>query len=106
MKYLLIAFALMNTLAFAEEIRVSKMSVQAEMDRSFTLKSSHPYPVILDCQSFIQGLHVKSKDSEEFYMLEPYECEDLHSRINSSLWKFQKHCLDVDQNVVSDYSCR
>lgn len=92
-----------STLAF--EIKVSKMTPDREMERAFVLKTSLPEKVTLDCHSFLQGLRIGEYDSPDFYMLEAYECEELHFRIKDSLKRRQKHCIDVEEDIRADYSC-
>ncbi len=90
----------------AVEVKVKKMTAERGFHYKFNLKTSLSDKVVLDCQSFIQGLTIGEKGSEVLYLLGPYECEALQNRIKGSLSKFQKHCLDLDDEIRSDYSCR
>lgn len=92
--------------SFASEIRVKRMLQDGELERSFVLSTNVPDKVVLDCQSFIQGLRIGEKELATVYMLDPYECESLQERIRTSLRKLHKHCIEVDQDIRSDYSCR
>lgn len=89
----------------AGEIRVKKMVKDGELERSYELKTNLPEKVVLDCQSFIQGLRVGEYESAYTYMLDPQDCEGLQKRVKSSLRKLQNHCIDVDQDVRADYTC-
>jgi hypothetical protein len=104
-----VIFGLVLFLTFLElhavEIRVKKLARDGELERSFVLKTNMPERIVLDCQSFIQGLRVGEFESAYTFMLEPDECSDLHIRIKSSLRKFQNHCIDVDQDIRADYTC-
>lgn len=89
----------------ADEIQVSKMTKDGELDRSFVLKTNLPDMVVIDCQSFVQGLRIGQFESAHTYLLDPEECEGLQQRIRSSLRRFQKHCIDVQDDIRSDRSC-
>lgn len=92
--------------AFTYEIEVSKMKTTSGMQRSFDLTTSLKEKVILDCQSFIQGLRIGDEPGKEVvYMLDPNECQDLYNRIRGSLRFFRHHCMDVEDVIRSDYSC-
>ena len=107
MKYLLgsvLFFTVTTALAF--EIKIHKMTSLSGMDRSFRLHTvSVPEQVVLDCQSFVQGVTIGKGESSTFYFLDPQDCEDLYDRTFQSLKKRQKHCLDVDDVLRSDYTC-
>jgi hypothetical protein len=92
-------------LVYGYEVQISKMNPTANMDNHFSLESNLDQQIILDCQSFIQGLTLGLTPEEKFYFLEPYECEDLSMRISGSLRQLKKHCLDVDDIIRSDYTC-
>ena len=101
MKTILAAVLLLN-LAHATEVRVSRMNRILSMDRQFVLKTNVPEKVVLDCQSFIQGLHV---GADANFILDPDECEGLYLRIRESHKRFQKHCLEIEEDIRADYSC-
>lgn len=104
----LILMSLLMLICFqisALEVQVSELQQRPQMDHQFSLMTSLNKKVILDCQSFIQGLSIGEVPQQIFYMLEPYECEDLYGRINSSLLLLKKHCLDLDEIIRSDYTC-
>jgi hypothetical protein len=108
MKYLIGTVLLFTTvLASAFEIKVHKMTALSGMDRSFQLYTTTiPDQMVLDCQSFIQGLTIgRGQEDEVFYFLDPQECEALYGRTYQSLKKKQKHCLDVGDEIHSDYTC-
>lgn len=97
---ILISFSL-----YAEEIRVKKMSRDGELERSYVLRTNLPQKVVLDCQSFIQGLRVGEFEEAYTFLLDPQECEALQGRMKSSLRKFQNHCIDVEDDIRADYTC-
>jgi hypothetical protein len=91
---------------FAMEIKVDKMSPVKGFDRSYYLHTkSIEKQVILDCQSFVQGLTIGKGNAATFFLLEPQDCESLFLRTRESLKKLQKHCLDVENGVRADYTC-
>lgn len=107
MKYiigLVLAFTLFQ--AIAGEIRVKKMIQDGELDRSYVLKTNLAEKVVIDCQSFIQGLRIGEFENALTYMLDPDECEGLQNRVRGSLRKLQNHCIDVDQDIRADYTCQ
>ena len=89
----------------ADEIRVSRMTKDGPLERSFVLKTNIQNKVVIDCQSFIQGLRIGEYEQAINYLLDPEECEGLQGRIRSSLKKGNLHCIDVDQDIRSDRSC-
>lgn len=89
----------------AGEIRVSGMTRDGELERSYVLKTNLPEKVVIDCQSFIQGLRIGEYESASTYMLDPEECEGLQTRIRSSVRKFRSHCIDVEEDIRSDRAC-
>lgn len=106
MKSLLTSVLLFTSiLSFAGEIRVKKMTRDGELERSFVLTTNLSEAVVLDCQSFIQGLRVGEFEAAYTYLLEPWECEELQKRVKSSLRKFQHHCIDVEDDIRADYTC-
>ncbi len=104
MKTALILFMLSFPL-MADVLKVSSMKNEPEMDRSFFLKTQLEDKVLLDCQSFLQGIYIGPRDGGAFYMMEPDECESLYNRIRSSHRKFKKHCIDIEDAVNSDETC-
>ena len=106
MKYLFGLVLLLSVLkSHAEEIRVKKMSRDGDLERSFVLQTNLSEKVVLDCQSFIQGLRIGEYEEAHTFMLEPDECEDLQVRVRKSLRRFQHHCIDVESDIRADYTC-
>lgn len=106
MKYifgLMLSLVLSNS--FAEEIRVKRMTRDLNLERSFNLTTNLPDVVVIDCQSFIQGLRIGEKENAVMFMLDPYECESLQDRMRKSLRRLQNHCIDIDEDIRADYSC-
>lgn len=106
MKYffgLMLSLTLFNT--YAGEIRVKRMTRDRNLERSFNLTTNLTDVVVLDCQSFIQGLRIGEKENAVMFMLDAYECESMYERMNKSLRRFQNHCIDVEEDIRADYSC-
>ena len=101
MKTLVIALSILSFSLHAEEIKVTKMKLTPGMERSFVLKTSLPEKVVLDCQSFIQGLSV----GEQLYMMDANHCESLAKGMMESFKSSRTHCIDVEDEVRSDYTC-
>ena len=99
---ILVFFSLMSTYAFSVEIKVTSMTPEGDMDRSHILGTSFPERVILDCQSFVQGLNL---GGNHLILLEPEECESLQNRIYASLIQSEFHCLEVDDELRNDSPC-
>jgi hypothetical protein len=104
--FLTLLVLLSSFFLFAEEIKVKKMSQDGDLERSYVLKTNLTEVVVLDCQSFIQGLRIGAHEQAVFFMLDPVECEALQDRVRGSLKHRQLHCIDVDQEIRSDYSCQ
>jgi hypothetical protein len=89
----------------AGEVKINKMVKQSGMSRSFELKTNLSRKVIMDCQSFIQGIRIGEFQNEQLYLLDPDACEGMHYRIKTSLKRGMKHCVDLVEDIRSDYSC-
>lgn len=107
MKYLL---GLILTLSFFElhafEVEVRKMSRDGELERSYVLTTNVQDKVVLDCQSFIQGLRIGEYEAAYTYLMDPDDCDALTSRIRSSIRKLKKHCIDIEDDIRADYTCQ
>lgn len=97
---LLISFA-----ASTFEIKVNRMSRDGDLERSFVLSTQLKEKVVLDCQSFIQGLRVGEYQEAVTFLLDPEQCESLQGRVRGSLRKSKKHCIVVESDVEDDYTC-
>lgn len=91
---LILVFTLLD--AIASEIQVSHMSRSSGYEERFELKTTLDEKVVLDCQSFIQGL-MFGPLGESVIMLQEWECDELMVDMKKSLFKFKKHCLEVDR---------
>lgn len=91
--------------AWAFEFKVSGVQLHDGMDAKFELVTSLESRVILDCQSFVQGMSVGQNSLWLLYLLEPNECEDFYGRINKSLRSRKQHCVIVDDIIQDDYTC-
>lgn len=105
MKTILGVIFFLSFSALAEEIKVSKMTQDRDLERSFVLKTNLSQKVVLDCQSFIQGLRIGEQAQAYTYLLDEQECHGLQKRIRSSLRKFQHHCIDIADDIRSDRTC-
>jgi len=81
--------------ASAEEVKVTRMSRVSGYTERFELKTSIDEKVMLDCQSFIQGI-LMGPMGETAIMLQEWECEELMHDMKKSLQKRQPHCLEID----------
>lgn len=102
-------FGLILVLSFIEvqaaEIRVKKMTRDRELDRSHILKTNLQEKVVLDCQSFIQGLRVGEYENAHTFLLDEADCDGLTKRIKASVQKKREHCIDVEEDIRADYIC-
>lgn len=89
----------------AAEIRVKKMTRDGDLDRSFVLKTNLPEKVVIDCQSFIQGLRVGEYENAHTFLLDEADCDNLTKRIKASVQKNREHCIDVEEDIRADYIC-
>lgn len=89
----------------ASEIRVKKMTKDGDLDRSFILKTNLNEKVVIDCQSFIQGLRVGEYEQAHTFMLDEQDCDGLTARIKASVQKKREHCIDVEEDIRADYVC-
>ena len=102
---LILAFALFD--ATALEIQVSRMKKVAGYSDRYDLRTSLDEKVVLDCQSFIQGL-IFGALGESAIMLEEWQCDELTQEMKKSLNQFKRHCLEVDREravLDSQHSC-
>ena len=101
-----LALTLSVSIGFAAEIKVKKMTKDGELERSFILKTNLEEKVVLDCQSFIQGLRIGEFEEATTFMLDQEDCDSLQARVKGSLRKLQNHCIDVEDDIRADYSCQ
>lgn len=81
--------------ASAVEIKVKRMHRTPGYSERYDLKTSLDEKVVLDCQSFIQGL-LFGPVGEGVVMLQEWECQELLGDMKKSLQSFKHHCMDVD----------
>lgn len=94
--------------ASALEIKVQKMTLSAGFTERWDLKTSLNEKVVLDCQSFVQGL-LFGPVGENAIMLQEWECEELKVDMKKSIKRFKQHCveIDVDRSVMDSHqTCR
>ena len=107
MKIVLVLILVLSVLeVFANEIQVKEILPDGELERSFVLNTNLPQKVVIDCQSFIQGLRIGEYESALTYMLNPEDCEGLVIRVKSSLNNSKNHCIQVEEDIQSDYTCK
>jgi hypothetical protein len=102
---LILVFALFD--ATALEIQVSRMKKISGYSERYDLKTSLDEKVVLDCQSFIQGL-LFGPVGESAIMLEEWQCDELTQEMKKSMSQFKKHCLEVDRDravLDSQHAC-
>jgi hypothetical protein len=81
--------------ASAVEFKVKRMNREAGYEARYELKTTLNEKVVLDCQSFIQGL-LFGELGEGVIMLQEWECQELLGDMKKSLHSFKRHCLEVD----------
>ena len=81
--------------ASAMEIKVHHLQRTSGYYARFDLKTSLDEKVVLDCQSFVQGLFF-GPVGEGVIMLQEWECAELMNDMKQSIHRFKKHCLEVD----------
>jgi len=81
--------------ASAAEIEVSRMNRVSGYSERYDLKTSLNEEVVLDCQSFIQGL-LFGQLGESAILLQEWECEELTQGMKKSFRHLKTHCLEID----------
>lgn len=92
----------LTTSVFAVDLKVTSWAMDGDLERSFVLETAFPERVVLDCQSFVQGLYL-GRDHQ--VILHPEECQGLQERIHTSLVNSEPHCIEVDDELRSDGIC-
>ncbi len=93
--------------ARADEVRVSRMDVTDGYDARYDLKTSLNEKVVLDCQSFVQGL-LLGEVGESVILMEESECQQLMGDMGSSFYNSKQHCLELnfqDSVMVKQETC-
>lgn len=104
--FICLGLFLFVTSVFADIIKVKGVKADGELERSLVLTTNLPEKVVLDCQSFIQGLRFGEGADATVLMMEEWECGELQGRVKNSVRRFQKHCIDIEADTIrSDYSC-
>jgi len=104
-RLLTLVCVLVPLLAFAFEVKVHQVLPDGPIERSVELKSQLPEKVVLDCQSFINGLRIGEFENARYFMMDPNECDYLQERVKKSVREERKHCIEVDLEVENDFSC-
>jgi hypothetical protein len=89
----------------ADVLTVSGIKGEPGMHQSFILKTQLDDKVLLDCQSFMNGIYIGPRAGGLFFMLDSSECQALYENIRGSLKKHKKHCIDIEDAVNADESC-
>ena len=92
---LILAFSLFEVSAV--EIQVHKMKKSPGYDERYDLNTSMDEKIVVDCQSFVQGL-LFGEVGESVVMLPEWECDELIVDMKKSVSRFKKHCLEVDRD--------
>lgn len=93
---LLFSLLLFSFTIQSAEVRVTHMQLVPEYDTRYNLTTNLEQKVVLDCQSFIQGLFLGESGVEQTVMLEEWECAELGERMADSHRLKRSHCLDLD----------
>lgn len=91
----------------ALEIQVKRMNRTPGYSERFDLNTTLDEKVVLDCQSFIQGL-LFGQTGESVVMLQEWECDELIVDMKKSMSRMKKHCLEVDRDrsvMDSQHTC-
>jgi hypothetical protein len=104
-KLIFVSLFLAHFELLASDIRVKKMSKDGDLERSFVLKTNLVEKVVIDCQSFIQGLRIGEYELAYTFILDEQDCEDLTNRIRATIQKKREHCIDVEDQIRADYTC-
>ena len=90
--------------ASALDLKVSRMKREQGYAERYNLVTNLDHKVVLDCQSFIQGL-LFGPLGESAVMLEEWECDELTQDMKKSMSKFKQHCvvIDPDRGVVDSH---
>lgn len=104
MKAVLTFFFLLFMLnAEALEIKVKRMSLDSGYHNRYKLTTNLDEKIVLDCQSFVQGL-LFGELGETGILLDEWECAEVIQEMKASLRRFKKYCLEVDlERGVLDY---
>lgn len=82
------------------EKTLMKDYVKTKMDYMFEIKTNKYEKVILDCQSFIQGLSFyNNKKVAHFFYLEPQDCQDLHLSLKDSKENKVPVCFEISEDT-------
>jgi len=81
--------------ASALEIKVKRMNRTPGYSQRYDLKTSLDEKVVLDCQSFVQGL-LFGPIGEGLIMLQEWECQELMGDMKKSVHGLKQHCLEID----------
>lgn len=104
MKSFLLFCALFSaTTSFAGSTKVLMLDyVGTDMDRMFEIKTSQYDKVILDCQSFIQGMTFYNKGEvvHNFY-IDSYECEGAHDYLQSAKDQNIAICFEIEDKQLN-----
>jgi hypothetical protein len=101
----ILILALYDVSAF--EIQVKRMNRTPGYTERFDLNTTLDEKVVLDCQSFIQGL-LFGPMGEGVIMLQEWECDELMGDMKKSMNRMKKHCLEVDRDravMDSQHTC-
>jgi hypothetical protein len=94
-KAIAMIFMLAHFEVWGTELVVKKMTRSQGYSDRYDLKTTSSEKVILDCQSFIQGL-LFGENGQNAIFLQEWECEELVQDMKKTFSRYKKHCLEID----------
>ncbi len=89
-----------GTLEKTLEKTLMKDYLKTKMDYMFEVKTNKYEKVILDCQSFIQGISFyNNKKVAHFFYLDPQDCQDLHFSLKDSKENKVPVCFEISEDT-------
>jgi hypothetical protein len=89
---------LLSAQVFAAPVKVDvEEYLPTNLDFMFIIKNKSFKKIVLDCQSFINGVNFLSHDDQkEIFMLDYGQCEDIHTQIYQAKKETGKACLMLE----------
>lgn len=101
--FLLCALVSSFTASAASEKVLMVDYIATDADRMFEIKTRETKfeKVVLDCQSFIQGMTFYEKgQSNRFFYIDSYQCESLHEYLQAAKENQVPVCLELDGKAL------
>ncbi len=96
MKYLTLVLLCVSLPSHSTDVEVRGMEVVEGFERRFDLQTQFDDKLVLDCQSFIQGLFFGQDATGMSVLLDEWECDELVIGVKESLDQSMDHCLNLD----------